>query len=126
MSYEDIAARAKSAGHIESLTARLIKWSKGTRVVGRYLGRELRKSKKAKLPDYYSYNIETDSGPMAFLGGQAFDANAGAKMVEGEIYDITFEGKVEIGGGHTFNQFTVLHIQAEPTGHTERAAKVSG
>jgi len=113
MDYDKLYEEAKEKGNLRHLAPRQIKLKEGDVIVGKYLGRELFKSKESKMPDFYIYTFERTDETVRFPISGAFDKNLGARLMEGGIYALDYRGKLDIGKGKSFKEIDVIVI-SEP------------
>lgn len=107
MSLREQVAAAEAAGKAERITTERVKLEEGHTLIGVYVGREAVKSTDKKMPDFFSYDFETDDGPVNTKFSGAFDKSIGGKLVEHNVYSITYKGKVKLSGDRTMNVFVV-------------------
>jgi len=118
MTYAEQAEKAVKAGSVERLTTEIYKFVEGNILIGKFINREIVKSTKKNLPDFYRYYFDTDDGPVSVLFAQAFDNDTGAKLKGGCVYQLTHKGKIDISGGRQFKQIETLLI-SEAEEHEE-------
>lgn len=110
MGYRDKATAALNQGAAKAVSEQQLKLEEGQDLVGRFLERELIKSKKSRMPDFYRYRFELDEGPATVIFSNSFDKMDGARLKPGKIYFIKYEGKQNISGGRAFKRYTVFLI----------------
>ena len=110
--YEEVT-KAKSG---RKLSAKYIEWKdKGQQVIGRLLSKNAVDSSLGS-GSYFQYLFDTDDGLVKIALGKATDGEAGALMIIGGIYSITFGGQEKLKGGRKINKFEVIEIEvAEQT-----------
>jgi len=118
MSYAEQAEKAIKAKSVERLTTEIYKFVEGNILIGKFISREIVKSKKKDLPDFFRYYFDTDDGPVSVLFSQAFDNDTGAKLKGGCVYQMTHKGVIDISGGRHFKQIETLLI-SEAEEHEE-------
>lgn len=105
--YAKLLEAAQKNDTLSSLTPLFIEWKKdGQCIVGKFLSKN---SVKSSLSDgtYNQYVFETDGGLVKFALGSAADADFGNTLRAGNVYLITYAGKVKIGQKRHVNKFTV-------------------
>jgi len=112
--YDQMYQDQKEAGTLRHMAPRMLKLKKDEVVAGKYVGRELVKSKIAKYPDYYMYTFERVEEVVRFPISGHFDKNMGALIKPGGVYAITFLGKQDIGKGKQFKEIDVMVLQDPP------------
>ena len=113
MDYDKMYAEAKAKGTARHLGPRQIKLKEGEVIVGQFLGRDLIKSKKPKMPDFYVYSFERTEETVRFPVSGAFDKGDGARLKVGGVYALEYMGKLDIGQGRQMKEIDVIVI-AEP------------
>jgi len=113
MSYTDDYKKAKESGETRSLTPTFRKLEEGETLVGQFIGITDHTSRKRGMPDFNSYEFDTDSGPVSLLLSNAFDRNHADKLTPGGVYAITYAGKRKLANGNDFKQFDV-EVISEP------------
>lgn len=93
-SYAEQYANAKKAGELRRLAPKLIKFEEGAVIVGRYVDREIVKSKNEEIPDSYRYIVDTDDGLVSFFISNAFDRSQGGLLKPDKVYAFENRGKV--------------------------------
>lgn len=112
MGYKEQFAEAKKAKTGRELTAKYIEWKeKGQLLVGRLLSKNEVASSMG-TGTYSQYLFDTDDGLQKVALGKAADGEAGALMVVGGVYAITFQGQEKLTGGRKINRFNVLELEA--------------
>lgn len=112
--YDKMYEEQKEAGTLRHMAPRMLKLKKDEPVAGKYMGRELLKSKDAKMPDYYVYTFERVEETVRFPVSGHFDKNMGALIQPGGVYAIVFLGKQDIGKGKQFKDIDVVVLQDPP------------
>jgi hypothetical protein len=107
MSLHDQQVAAQKAGKEQRLTTERWKWEIDKELLGVFMSKDLIKSTKRELPDFYTYTFVTDEGPFAVLFSTAFDKSAGADLQEGVLYSVTYKGKVNLSKGRTMHVYVV-------------------
>lgn len=110
MGYKDDYEAAKKAGTAERMTPNQVVFKEGDTFVGKFLTRDLIKSTKKDLPDFYRYTFNSDEGPATVLFSQAFDSGPGAELQKGGVYAFEHKGKIQISGNRSFNKIDVFRI----------------
>ena len=82
-----------------------------------FLGRELVPAKKKGFPDSYSYKWDATDGIETCFLSSAFDKTDGERLVEGNLYEITYIGKRAISEGRTLKEYEVIDFG--PAGEPE-------
>lgn len=108
--YDELYKKALDDGTLVHLEPQRVKLEEGNIIIGRFLGRDLCPTKKRKMPDYYLYNLETNTGAVRFPVSQAFDKGPGAKLEEGKIYALEYIGMQKISGGRQFKNIECTEI----------------
>lgn len=111
MNYAELAKQKMKDKQTKELTANYIEWKEdGQTIIGRY---ESRNSVKSQSKDgfYYQYLFDTDDGNVKIALGSATDNAAASLMCIGGIYQITYEGKVQLSAGRRMNKFTILELE---------------
>ena len=109
-SYQEMAEGAIESGSAENLTPHQMKLTEGERLIGEYVSREEKESKKEDLPDFYVYDFLTDEGPVNALFTQHFDQNMGEVLESGVVYMITYKEKIKLDKTRSFVRYEVLRI----------------
>ena len=112
--YDKMYQDQKEAGTLRHMAPRMLKLKKDEVVCGKYVGRELIKSKDSKMPDYHVYTFERVEEMVRFPVSGHFDKNMGALIKPGGVYAITFLGKQDIGKGKQFKEIDVMVLQDPP------------
>jgi len=107
MSLREHAAAAEKAGTVNRVTTERWKWVPDKELLGIFTGRESVKSTKKDMPDFYTYDFETDDGPVNVLFSTAFDKDAGARLVERELYSVLYKGKIDLPKNRTMHVYVV-------------------
>jgi hypothetical protein len=110
MSYKEQFEAARKAGNVEGLMAATYKWIEGDTLIGRYLGRTFIESSREGMPGFFRYTFETDEGTVECVMSGSFDEKAESLLDVGKVYAVTYKGKIDISGGHTFKSFSVSRI----------------
>lgn len=110
MGYNDDFEAAKKSGTAERMTPNQVIFKEGDTFCGKFLSRDLIKSTKKDLPDFYRYTFDTDDGPATVLFSQAFDSGPGAQLLKGGVYAFEHQGKIQISGNRSFNKIDVFKI----------------
>lgn len=113
MDYDKMYEEVKKSGNMRHMAPRQLKLKEGDVVVGKYLARELLKSKDSKMPDFYVYTFERTNETVRFPVSGVFDRGLGAQLKEGGIYALEYRGKLDIGKGKQMNEIDVIII-SEP------------
>lgn len=112
MGYKEQFSQAKKDKKGKSLSAKYVEWKdKGQVIVGRLLSKNEVSGQIGGRP-YNQYLFETDDGLIKFALGTATDGEAGALMVIGGVYAVTFEGQENLTGGRKINRFNVLELES--------------
>jgi len=111
MSYADRAKKARESGSVKRISQDFRKLKEGETLLGKFLGRELIKSTKPKMPDFYRYHFDTDEGPIGTTFGQVFDAREGLALEPGALYEIESKGQRDIGAGKKVNVYVVSLLE---------------
>lgn len=124
MNYKEQLAQARKDKTVKSLSATYVEWkSKGDCIVGRMLSRNTVTGQRGGRA-YNQYLFETDDGLVKCALGTATDGEAGALMVIGGVYAITFEGQENLSGGRKINRFTVLELESPAGGQVGGSSDV--
>jgi len=107
MSLKDFATAAEKAGTVERVTKERLKWTDSMEMLGVFTNRELIKSTKKDLPDFFTYDFETDDGPVNCVFSGAFDKDAGSRLEKGNLYSILYKGKIQLPKNRTMHVFVV-------------------
>ena len=113
MNYQEAIEAAKKAGKLIRISSNRLDLLEGDTIVGKYLGRDLKPTKKKGYEDSYLYSFDTDNGPADVFFSGHFDRTVGADLNEDCIYSIFYEGKVDIGENQTFKKYTVEEINLD-------------
>lgn len=111
--YDKMYEESKAAGTLKHMRPRFMKLKEGDVIAGRFLGRELVKSKDPKKPDYYIYNFERTNEEVRFPVSGHYDQNDGARLKEGGIYALEYRSKLDLDKGKTFKDVDTIII-SEP------------
>lgn len=114
--YDKMYQDQKEAGALRHMAPRMLKLKRDEVVCGKYVRRELLKSKDSKMPDYFVYTFERVEETVRFPVSGHFDKNMGALIMPGGVYAITFLGKQDIGKGKQFKEIDVMVLQDPPEG----------
>ena len=108
MNYSDRAKAAKDAGTTRTVAPEFFKWGKpGQVILGVYKGNHEVQSRETS-GSYFQYIFDTDEGPVKCHMGSNYDAEQGSLLVIGNLYEITYKGKEDIGGNRSVNRFETL------------------
>lgn len=110
MNYQEALAKAKKAGSVNRLSSNRKDLAIGDEIVGKFLHRDLIKSKQKEYPDSYRYSFDLDEGPADLFFSGHFDKTVGADFHEGCVYHIRYDDKLDIGKNQTFKKYTVEEI----------------
>jgi hypothetical protein len=102
MDYEKLYEEAKASGTARRVSPEKITFAKGSKVIGKYISRQLIKSSKEGLPDFYIYTFDTNMGPVCFPISGAYDKDTGGKLQEGALYVLENKGTRQISGNRKF------------------------
>jgi len=112
MGYFDQYKEAVKTKTGRKLTAKYIEWKdKGQQVVGKLLTKN-EVSSSLGTGTYNQYMFDSDDGLVKVALGKAADGEAGALMVVGGVYAITFQGQEKLTGGRKINRFDVMELEA--------------
>jgi len=107
MGYRDMYAQAKEDGSAKQVGTKTFKFSdEGEQIIGMLLNVEQVKNKRFKHP-VNKYTFETDEGVFSVIMGQAADKIYGPQLAVGDVYAITYDGKVKLARGNNMNSYTI-------------------
>ena len=108
--YRELAKRAKDQKVAKAITAHRWKPAKsGDSLVGLLVAIDEAHS-EAFSSDFRVYKFRTDDDLVSFVPGKATDAEVGAFMEVGQVYEITIKGKEKTSQGFMKNVYEVFHI----------------
>jgi len=113
MDYDKMYEDVKKSGKERHMAPRQLKLKEGDVIVGKFIGRDLLKSKDSKMPDFYVYTFERTSETVRFPVSGAFDNSLGAQLKVDGIYALEYRGKLDIGKGKQMKEIDVIII-SEP------------
>ena len=116
--YDKMYADVKASGEVRHMRPRQIKFKEGDVIVGKFLGRELLKSKDPKMPDFYVYTFERTNETVRFPVSGVFDKSDGAALIENGVYALEYLGKLDLGKGKEMKEIDTIII-SEPEDETE-------
>lgn len=121
MDYDKMYEDVKKSGKVRHMAPRQIKFKQGDVIVGKFLGRELLKSKDSKMPDFYVYTFERSEETVRFPISGAYDKSDGANLKEGGVYALEYLGMLDLGKGKQFKEVDTIII-TEPGENGEEDA----
>jgi hypothetical protein len=125
VNYEALLKAAKGESRLQTLTPRYIEFKQeGAMVVGKLMHIAVVHSTLSN-GTYNQYIFETDGGLVKFQMGGATDNEAGAMLVVGGIYAITFQGQDKLKGAKRVNKFDIQRIVDESNLPLNPAADVA-
>jgi len=110
MDYDKMYEDAKASGNLKHMAPKQIKFAEGDVIVGKFLGRELIKSKEPKMPDFYVYTFERTEETVRFPVAGSYDKGDGALLKEGGVYALEFVGMRDIGKGKQWKEVDTIII----------------
>lgn len=111
MGFREQYNAAEKAKTTVKLSAKYIEFKdKGQVIIGRFIRSNAVQSSLG-VGTYLQYLFNTDEGMVKFALGRATDAEAGAMLVVGGVYSITYKGKEKLAGGRQLNVFEVVQIE---------------
>jgi len=113
MDYDKMYEEAKASGSLRHMTPKQIKFKKGDVIVGKFLERELLKSKDPKMPDYYIYIFEQNNETVRFPVSGAYDKADGASLKEGGVYALEYLEMHQLGPKKQWKEVDTIII-SEP------------
>ena len=113
MDYDKMYEEAKAAGNLHHMAPRQIKFKEGDVICGKFLERELLKSKDSKMPDFYVYTFERNDETVRFPISGAYDKSDGANLKEGGVYALEYLGMLDLGKVKQFKEVDTIII-SEP------------
>lgn len=114
MNYADFVSNQAKTGKPVELTPKFVKWTTADQtIIGRYLAKIETIGKRANSA-YYQYLFDTDGGRVKFSLGAVTDKQIADALTVGNVYKITFLGKLALEGGTAVNQFDVQDFGAPP------------
>ena len=118
MDYDKMYEDAKASGKMRHMAPRQIKFKQGDVICGKFLERELLKSKDPKMPDFYVYTFERNEETVRFPISGAYDKSDCANLKEGGVYALEYLGMLDLGKGKQFKEVDTIII-SEPGEKTE-------
>lgn len=101
--FEALAQEAIESGRAVEVTVLFLKLEKpGQSVIGQLMGVQRVRSRKNE-GSYLQYLIDTDQGTVKVNFGAAFDREMMPILHIGSVYKFTYNGKRDLGGGHSVN-----------------------
>ena len=110
MDYDKMYEDVKKSGKVRHMAPRQIKFKEGDVIVGKFLSRELLKSKDPKMPDFYVYTFERSEETVRFPISGAYDKSDGANLKEGGVYALEYLGMLDLGKGKQFKEVDTIII----------------
>lgn len=108
--YRDLAEKARANSAVTMITAKRWKPAEvGDSFCGLLVERSDAHSRQFDS-DFSVYKFKTDDGLINFIPGSATDAEIGAFLEPGQIYEVTYLGKEETAAGQERNRYQVLGI----------------
>jgi len=118
MDYDKMYEEAKASGNLHHMTPRQIKFNKGDVICGKFLNRELLKSKDPKMPDFYVYTFERKDETVRFPISGAYDKSDGSLLKEGGVYALEYLEMHQLGPKKQWKEVDTIII-SEPDEATE-------
>jgi len=112
--YDKMYQDQKEAGTLRHIAPRMLKLKKDEVISGKYVGRELIKSKDPKMSDYYMYTFERVEDVVRFPVSGHFDKNMGALIQPGGVYAIVYLQMQQLGPKKQFKDVDVMVLQDPP------------
>jgi len=105
--FEDAYAAAQKAGSVERVDVKMVQWNEaGEALIGEFVLHEPFTGGDFDTPvERYFFNA--DFGRCSCLLGSATDKQLADTLKPGDLLRIEFQGKKEIGGGRSVNQFKI-------------------
>lgn len=111
MSYAEQWKEAEKNQQVVDVSPTWVAWEKkGQSILGRLKGSSDVSSTLSE-GTYKQYLMDTDKGLIKFSMGGAADRELSTVLVMGNVYKVTFLGKIKISGGRQVNQFNVMAAQ---------------
>jgi len=108
MDYDKMIEAARAEGKGTRLTVRRMVLEPKSVLRGVFLGRDLVPSKKKGFPESYSYKWDTGDGAVTCFLSNAFDKDAGGRLEVGNLYELTYLGKLQLSGGRTLKEYELI------------------
>jgi len=110
MDYDAMYEEVKKSGKVRHMAPRQIKFKEGDVIVGKFVERELLKSKDPKMPDFYVYTFERSEETVRFPISGAYDKSDGANLKVGGVYALEYLGMLDLGKGKQFKEVDTIII----------------
>lgn len=118
MDYNKLYDSIKKEGKTVNLTPEFKEFKeKGDKIIGAFVSKLEIPSQRGS-GSYYQYIFDTNEGRIKFALGKVTDGAIADQLQTGYIYAITYNGKIDIGGGRSVNDVTVEFV-ANPEGLTD-------
>ena len=102
--------RAKANNQLKDLTPMFVEWTKVNQsILGRFKSSSDVAGSKG-TGTYKQYLFDTDEGLVKFALGSATDKEFASLLIQGEVYQIVYDGQIKISGARKVNKFKLLWL----------------